>query len=494
MMKVTRQSAKRYSLLLSLVFALGAGAPTDVLATGAQSGKGAVLKGKAPVNKNVLKITFPRPKEFTLSTGLQVLVMEDRRLPTVLYQVRLPSGGFVEPANLPGLSSYVADLLKEGAGSRNSEQIAQSLDAMGASFFASAGYGQNVTNVGVSGLSEYSDELLSLFHDLLLVPTFPADELEKYRQRELAGLAQKRATPGFLANERMMEVLFPGHPLRITGPTEQALKALTRDDLVRFHQQFYAPKGAVLAVSGDVNPKELIPKLEKIFGAWKSTPASAPPLPEIKLATQRTVHLVNRPGSVQTNLIMGNVGISRTDPDFIPVTVMNMILGAGSSSRLFMILREEKGYTYGAYSSFQMNELPGPWNANAEVRTEVTEAALGEFITQLTRIRSEPVTERELEDAKRALTARFALSLERSQALTGRALELKRYGLPADYWDKYPDMVQKVTAAEVQRVAQKYLNPETMQIIAVGDGAKIKEGLAKVGPVVEYDTEGKRQP
>lgn len=468
-------------------------APSEALANGAQGAKsGGEAKNRAPVSSDVLQVKFPRPQEFKLSNGLTVLVLEDHRLPTVLFQMFIPRGSLSEDPKLPGLANFTADLLKEGAGKWSSLDIAEALEDNGATFFASAGYGANVTNVGISGLSENTTPILNIFSEIFLNPTFPAEEIEKYRSREVAALGQKRASPAFLASERFMKSLYDGHPMQVTAPTEASLKAFTREDLLKFRKDNYVPKGAVLAVTGDVVTKEMVKQLEKTFKSWKTQAPAAAALPVIKPSSQLQISLVNRPGSVQTNLMMGNVGLTRTDPDYAAVTVMSYIFGASSSSRLFMVLREEKGYTYGAYASFNMTEMPGPWNANAEVRTDVTEPAMGEFITQINRIRSEPVSQQELDNARRALTARFALSLERAQALTNRALELKRYGLAADYWDKYPELVNAVTIADVQRVAQKYLDSSKMQVVAVGDADKIRDGLKKFGTVTEFDVAGNK--
>lgn len=477
----------------ALILSLALLPSTPGMASSAQGPKGGVVvKNRAPVSKEVLKVKFPRPKEIKLKNGLTVLVMEDHRLPTVIYQMFMPRGALTADPALPGLASFTADLLKEGAGSRNSLQIAQTLDNFGASFFATSAFGSNVTSVGISGLSEYASPLLDLFSDLLLRPTFPADELEKYRSREVQALEQKRVNADFLSNERLMSAIYPNHPMSVVAPTVDSLKAVNRDALAKYHSQNYVPDGAILSVTGDVDVKQLTAQLEKAFAGWKMSGGKPAVVPPVKAAEKLNVVLVNRPASVQTNLNMGNVGITRTDPDYVPVMVMTYIFGASSSSRLFMTLREEKGYTYGAYASFSPSELAGPWSATAEVRTDVTEPALAEFVTQINRIRSEPVTVEELENAKRALTARFALSLERSQSLTNRALELKRYGLTPDYWDQYPALVQKVTAEDITRVAKKYLDPTTMQVIAVGDGEKIREGLKKFGTVVEYDLKGNK--
>jgi predicted Zn-dependent peptidase len=189
---------------------------------------------------------------------------------------------------------------------------------------------------------------------------------------------------------------------------------------------------------------------------------------------------------------MGNIAIDRRDPDHFVMVALNQVLGGGGAGRLFKNLREEKGYTYGAYSSFSATKFPGPWDAYAEVRTEVTDGALTEFIKELQRLRDQPISDQELDDAKRAIVASFALSLESPDDLVNYAWIRKIYSLPEDYWDTYPAKLMAVTASDIQRVARKYIDPQTMQIIAVGDGSKIRTILEKYGPLERYDTQGKK--
>jgi len=205
----------------------------------------------------------------------------------------------------------------------------------------------------------------------------------------------------------------------------------------------------------------------------------------------KRVFLVDRPNSVQTNLYMGNIAIDRRSPDYYAMNVLNRVLGGSAAARLFMNLRENKGYTYGAYSGFAAVSYAGAWNANSEVRTDVTDGAMTEFLVELNRIRDEKVPTTELEEAKRSIVASFALSLESPQTIMSYAVTRKIFGFADDYWDKYPAQIMGVTADDVQRVAQKYVNPATMQIVAVGDGTKIKSVMEKYGPVEVYSTEGK---
>lgn len=209
------------------------------------------------------------------------------------------------------------------------------------------------------------------------------------------------------------------------------------------------------------------------------------------MVEQKHVYLVNRPGSVQTNITIGNIAIDRRSPDYVAMRVTNQVLGGSGSARLFLKLREEKGYTYGAYSTFTPLSFAGPWRAFADVRTDVTEGSMTEFFNELNRIRTEKVPAAELEDAKRSIVATFALSLESPSQLLQLATTQKRYGLPANYWDTYPEKIAAVTPDDVLRVAKKYINPGNAQIVAVGDVTKIKAIMEKYGPVTVYDTNGK---
>ena len=259
----------------------------------------------------------------------------------------------------------------------------------------------------------------------------------------------------------------------------------------KWHDERYVPQDAILGIAGDVTPAQIMPKLRSFLGGWKKTDLKAPSVPATAPAAERHVAIVNRAGSVQTNLMMGNIAIDRRNPDYVALMVMNQVLGGGSSARLFNNLREDKGYTYGAYSSLSAGEYAGPWEATSEVRTDVTEGAMREFFNEFNRIRDEKVPAAELEEKKRAVVARFALQLESPQSVLNFAITRKVYGLSDDYWDTYPAKISAVTADDVERVAKKYLNLDNIQIVAVGDAAKIKPVLEKYGNVTVYDVDGK---
>src|SRR2546426_2845380 len=383
-------------------------------------------------------------------------------------------------------------MLREGTKTRTSVQIADDLARLGASISATSGFGSSAAVINASGLSENFDQWFALTNEILLNPSFPADELNRLKQRLKAQLRQQRANPNFLSNERFSRAVYGTHPAAVVAATNESIDAITSEMLTKWHQDRYAPQNAILGITGDVKAAEIVQKLEKALAAWKKTDLKEVLPPNARAAASKKVLLVDRPGSVQTTVVLGNIAIDRRDPDYIALTVANHILGGGPAARLFLNLREEKGYTYGVYSSFTALKYPGPWRAGGDVRTEVTEGAITEFLKEFQRIRDEKVPASELEEAKRAIVAGFALSLERPTELLGYAIVRKIYGFPPDYWDTYPARIMAVTADDVQRIARKYINPDNLQIVAVGDVSKIKPIMEKYGPVEVYDAQGKK--
>ncbi len=478
------------ALVSSLAFAQG-GAPT-VQSTQSQTAKGAVVKGKAPVNKNVLKVKLPRAEEAALPNGLRVVLLRSTKVPTFNMQMVVLSGGLSDKADYRGLASSTATLLREGTAKRSSKDIAEQVDALGATLFASSGLSSMTSTVSVGGLVENLDQSLELFADVVRNPSFPQGEVDKYKTRTLAQLQFQRSIPQFLAAEQFQRAIYGNaHPAALVATPIESIQKLTSKDLADFHSTYYRPNNAILAIVGDVTMKEVMPKIEKAFGDWQKADVPAATIPQAPAQTASRILLIDRPGSVQTVLQLGTLGIERTSPDYFAVLMADRVLGGGPSGRLFLNLREDKGYTYGAYSGFGGSRFRGTWQASSEVRTDVTEGAMKEFMYELNRLRNETVPAEELENAKRAIVGSFALSLEQPQSLLQNIITQKLYNLPADYWDTYPQKVAAITAADVQRVAQKYIDLGHLQVVAVGDAAKAREVLAKYGKVEVFDAEGK---
>jgi zinc protease len=474
-------------LVLIAAFAQGPQAPPSVPA-GAKKD----FKNKAPVSQEVLKVKLPMAVESRLDNGLTVMILENHRLPQVSMTLQIRgAGGLYDPAGMSGLAAITAQMMREGTATRNSKQIAEAVDSLAASVSAGAATESQSADVSISGLTDNLPEWFALGTDILLHPSFPAEEWTKLKQRQLINLRQQRTSATFLASERFSQAVYGKFPAATVSATAASIEAITPEVMKKFWAEHYVPQNAILGIVGDVTPAEILPKVKAALGGWKKS-EFAPKLPgDPEPAAGPRVLIVNRPGSVQTNIVMGNIAISRTSPDYVPFVLLNQVLGSGGNSRLFMNLREDKGYTYGAYSSFVTNTFPGPWRATSEVRTDVTEGAMREFFNELRRIRDEKVPASELDEKKRAVVASFALSLENPASLLNLAVTRKVYGLAVDYWDTYPAKIAAVTPDDIQRVAKKYLSLDNIQIVAVGDAAKIKPVMEKYGKVMVYDAEGK---
>jgi zinc protease len=455
------------------------------------SSAGLVVKGKAPVSNDILKVKLPKPQEADLPNGLHLMVLEDRRLPRVAFQIIIPgAGGYFDPPAMIGLSSYTAQMMREGTKTMSSQQLSQELETMSASVTVGGNVSGPFATVSGNALTENLPRLFELSADVLLNPSFPADEWERLKVRTRTGLIQQRTQPGFLSAERFSKVIFGDHPSGRVSATPETLDAITRDAMVEYHRTRFVPDHALIAFAGDISLAEARKLLEAKLAGWKKAGTPKPTATQPPAPGPAGVYLVARPSSVQTTLTVGTQSMTRTDPDYVPLTVANRVLG-GTMGRLFRHLREEKGYTYGIGSGFSASDIRGQWSASTNVRTEVTEPALTDLMAEIAEMRDKPIPENELMDMKRAIVAVFALSLENPTQVLGYYVQNWLYGLPADYWDTYPAKINAVTAAQAQAAAKKYWDASKLQIVAVGDAAKVTDILKKKGTLEVYDADGK---
>lgn len=474
-------------LLMGVTLAAQPPQPSD------ESMKGAVLKGRAPVSDEVLRVKLPRPAESDLSNGVHVMVLEDHRAPTVTFQLLLQgAGGYYDPPDMPGLAELTASLMREGTKTLSSPEIAEKLETLAATLNVGTSLGSQIATLTASSLTENFDAVLRLAVDVLLNPTFLDEELVRVKTRMRAGLVQQRTNPGFLAGELMSRVIYGDHPAGRASITLPVLQRVTRTDLAAFHRNTYVPDSVVLGVSGDITASEAHKKFDAALAAWKKSGRPKPAVSDPRDVEGAKVYLVDRANSVQTSLRVGAPALSRLSPDYDELSVMNKIIGGGPTGRLFLNLREDKGYTYGASSGFTALRYRGSWQASTDVRSDVTGPALGELMAEIKRMRDERVPEQEFRNAKRSMVAAFALSLESPGGILGNHVTRWLYGLPSDYWDTYPDRIMAVTQEQVQAAARKYLDPSRLHVVAVGDGGKIADVLKTFGTVETYDTEGKK--
>lgn len=439
------------------------------------------------------KFTLPSIEKTKLSNGMNVWIVKQNELPIVSMNLVLNAGGTFDTAEKSGAASFTATMLTQGTKTRSAIDIANQLQSIGASVNAGAGW--DSSNISMQTITKNLDQALDIFADVTINPSFPASEFEILRRRAIVGFAQRKASATAVADVVYNRVLYGEQPYgRQLSGDEKSVKALTQADLVNFYNTNYRPNGATMIVAGDVDSKTLLPKLEKAFAGWKAGDGSsvAAKSGSETMMAKPGIYLVDKPGAAQSSVSIGQVGVDRSNPDYFALQVMNSILGGGGTARLFMNLREDKGYTYGAYSRFVYRRGAGPFSASGEIQTVSTKEAVTEFMKELNGIRgSRPVTPAELEVNKQSLIRRFPGGFETVGQISGQLSNLVVYGLPDTYFNDYIGKVNAVTIDDVNRVANKYLDPSKMAIVIVGDRKVVEPGLKELGyPITILDTEG----
>jgi len=450
------------------------------------------FRKSAPESLAPVPFNIGKPFETTLDNGLKLIIYEEKRLPLVSYRLAFNSGDISDPQDAIGLTSATASMLSEGTRNYTSRQFAEEIERLGASISASAS--DDFTIVAASALSLYSSDILRLITEMIFTPTFPEQELNLYKQNTIENLKYQRSQASFLANEQTARILYGEHPYAIISPKAADIENLSREKLIEHHKKVFVPNDAILIIVGDVEKESLIDEIKDKFGKWQKGNVESYNFPELPRRDERTLTVVDRPGSAQSNIVISGLAFERTNPDFFPFLVMNQVLGAGASSRIFMNLREEKGYTYGAYTRTDTKRLAGDFEATAEVRTPVTGDSLHEFFYELNRIKDEKVSDDELQDAKAYLTGVFPIRADTQEGLTSLIVSQKLYNLPDDYLQTYREKINAVTAEEVEQVANKYIKTDRMAIVIVGDAGEILLQAQTYATTIEiFDTEGNPQ-
>lgn len=433
-------------------------------------------------------VRFPAYTETQLPNGMRLLVVENHALPIANVDLYVRSGASSDPQDKLGLAQMTASLLDKGTPTRTAVQIAETVEGVGGSMGAFAGADNMTASVGV--LSDQLTLAFELLSDVVLRPTFPEQELETARAQQIAGLRAALGQPGTLASRMFdRQVYGESHPYG-RQRTPQTVQALTRDDVVAFHRTHFVPANAMLVVSGDVTPAQAQQMAQQYFGSWTGGPAPEDRFSTVTSRNRTEIFLVHRPNSVQSSIYVGHPGISADDPDYYAVQVLNMVLGLSGDSRLEEILRGQHGWTYGARSRYNRLLGGGTYLANTDVRVAVTDSALAELMVQLRRIRDEAVPQAELDRAKSYLVASFPGSVETPGQAAGSLASTRLLGLPAEHLTSYPQRITAVTAADVQRVAREYLQPDAAVIVVVGDAAQVLERLRAIAPVSVFSIEG----
>ncbi|WP_226390135.1 M16 family metallopeptidase [Penaeicola halotolerans] len=432
------------------------------------------------------EIQIGQPATFTLANGLKVFVVENDKLPRVSFSLTIPRDPVLEK-DKAGLSSMVSQLMNRGTTTRTKEQLDEEKDFIGASVSASSsgGYG--------SSLKKHQDKMLELMTDLLYNPAFPEEELDKIKKQALSGIALQKNDPNAIASNIVRRLVYGDHPYGELD-SEETLNNITVEDIKNYYKTYFKPSNAYLVIVGDITKKEAEQVAKKHFSKWPKGTIPTFEYEKPKAPAKTMVALHDRPSSVQSVInVSYPIELSLNSPDYIKTRVLSYILGGGSSSRMFMNLREDKGYTYGAYASIGSDRLVAAVNASASVRTEVTDSAVYEIMYELRRIVDEKVTQEELDAAKAYLSGSFGRSLESPSTIAGFALNVERYNLPKDFYANYLKSLDAVTIEDVQQVAKKYIRPDNAYIVIVGNTGEFKDKVARFGEVKMYDIYGNEE-
>lgn len=437
---------------------------------------------KPPESQALEKVNFPSYQARKLENGLTVYALEYREQPVVAMRLVIGAGAANDPKELPGLASFTAGLLDQGTAKRRAQQIAEAIDFAGGSL--EAGAERESIYVSATVLADTADLGLDLMTDIVINPAFADEEIQRQKQMAISALAASMRDPDFLADVVFERVLYGAHPYaHPDGGTLASIPRIRREDIVKFHQSYFAPNISSLAIVGDLSTNDAFALAEKWFGKWERKDVPRPEPTEIPAIRGRRIVIIDKPDSVQTVIRIGHLGVPRKHPDYFNLLTASYILGGGSTGRLFQSLRTEKGLTYGAYSTIRPRKGPGTFYALTETRTEKTAEAIQAIFDEIGKLRANAVPEQELKDTQAFLIGSFPLSIETPADLAARLTNVAFYELGDDYLNTYRDKLAAVTSADVLNVARIRIVPEHMAIVLVGKAAGFQKDVAPLGNV-----------
>ena len=434
-------------------------------------------------------LNLPKITEKKLANGLTVVVAPLANVPkvTAILTFRAATTGSDRDAH-PGIAQIAAAVANEGTQTRTSKQIKEELRSIGGTL--SLGSDADSTTLSASALSEFSTRMFDLMSDVAQHPSFPENELKLAQENVIQQIRAGRADPGFLVNERFQKAVFGNHPYSFVVPDEKSINALTGADLKAFVSKYYIPNASHLIVVGDIEPDKAFAEIEKSFGSWKSGTIPPEDNPAVPKRDKRQIYFVNRPGSVQSAIYIGNASIPRKDKDYFVIRTADTIYGGAFYSRLTRNIREAKGYTYSPFSSANTRAKAGSFLAGAFVRNEVTGPTMLEILYELDRMRVTPVTDEELSAAKEYSTGNFSVELASQSGLAGRINTIYTFDLDKSFINDFRPKIEALTPADIQRAASKYFDTYRAAIVIVGDWEQVKDQVTPFGDVTMYDAEG----
>ena len=434
-----------------------------------------------PSSGPIRHFDFPSVDRRRLSNRLDLRVALMRRLPVVSVRLFMRAGEAALRVHSAGLAALTGEALDGGTKKRTGRELADALESVGARLGASAGW--EGTSVSLYCLADRLEEGLTLLAEAVTQPGFPSDEVERAQEQQIAGIRQRSMDPGSLANDVAISRYF-AEAVPYSRPLEGTLKSvagLTRTDLISYGDANYRPENGGLVIVGDVDPSEVADLAEKHLGTWVGGPSPSGHFSVEPDTRERRVLVVDRPGSVQSEIRIGHVGVERSTPDYFPLSIANMVLGGTFSSRLNLNLRERNGFTYGVRSQFAFRSRPGPFEVSTAVGTEVTAPAVQEIIRELDGLLEQGPTDKEVTACRDFAAGVFGLQLETADQIATRVAQLVVYGLPDSYFHESRDKVRAVTTEAVTEAARQHLRPAEAQVVIVGDAKEISGPLQDLG-------------
>ena len=437
----------------------------------------------SPVGAAEPSFTTPTIQRAKLSNGLQLMLVEDHKLPLVHFNLVLNSGWAADPADRPGAASLTAELLDEGTTKRSAIEISAAAQAIGANLGTASSFDGSIVQLNV--LKKHMDTGLALMSDIVLNPTFPKEELERQRKNYLGRIQQEAKDPGVAARKTFLRLLYgPTHPYGqpFTGSgTESSIRAIRQEDLINFYKTNFVPNNATMVIAGDISIDEAKKELEAAFHAWKEGPVPKNKIPDPEPFARTKIYIVDKPNAPQSVIYAGNLGIRRSDPDYVPSQVLNSAFGGKFTSRINMNLRESKGYSYGARSAFMDSRDVGAFWVAAPVQTQSTKESIIEIMKELQEIGgSKPLTTNELADAKDNIVKSFPQQFQTLPAIANMMGEMVLYGLPDDYWFKVMNEIKQVSSDMTTQAAKRHMKADPLLIVVVGDRETIEPGLKEL--------------
>jgi predicted Zn-dependent peptidase len=447
----------------------------------------ALAKESPPPAEPLKKLSFPAYSEIKMKNGLEVVVVEHHEQPVATVWLAVKAGSVLDPEGKESLASYTGSLVNKGTKTRDAKKLAEWIESVGGTFGASTDEDETIFTVSV--LSEYLPTAYEYLADVILNPVFPPDEFTEEQKRAKTAIEFEKSDPDAMANRHFESVVFGNHPYA-KHATSESVESVTRDDVAAFHQKNYVANNALLFVVGDVKKGDVKKDVEKHFGKWATGTPDVASYTATPQRTAKNIALYHRPGSVQTEIRVGQLGLTPSDPDWPSVAVANRVLGGGATGRLFMDLREKHGWTYGAYSAFTKNRDRGAFLAEASCRTEVSDSALTAMLANVERIVNEPVTDEELEGAKSYIVGNFPTTIETPAQIAAQVGQVKLLGLDKTWLENYRKEVSAVTKESAQAAMKKHVQPDRLAIVLVGDAVAIKDKLEPIASVAVYDLDG----